>query len=152
MYCQIRGPVYLLYPFFYHSLSSAPQAIPISPAESAPSPLHFIQPMGRSLQCHVHSSGPLQWPQPPDHTLPVLRFKGEESAVFISCCIFSSQLVPSVLSQQSCLAQILSLNSKSHTVAYKFRKGKYFPHFHCNEILHRLQGIRLHRWSEMNVL
>lgn len=58
------------------SIPSAPQTLPVSAAEPSASPLHPLQPVGRSFQHHVHTAGPLQWPQSPDHQIPVLCPQG----------------------------------------------------------------------------
>lgn len=42
------------------SFCSAPQALPVPTTEPSASPLHPLQSVGRSFQCHVHFSGPLQ--------------------------------------------------------------------------------------------
>lgn len=58
------------------SVFSAPSTLPVSPAEFATSPLHPLQPMGRSFQHYVHPPGPLQWSEPSNHSISVLCPEG----------------------------------------------------------------------------
>lgn len=58
-------------------LHSPPQALPLPSTVSETPSLHPLQPMGWTLQCHVHTPWSLQRPQPPDHSLPVLCSQGE---------------------------------------------------------------------------
>ncbi len=60
-------------------LRSPPPALSLPSAVAETPSLHPIQPMGWTLQCHVHSPRPLQRPKPPDHSLPVLCSQGTQS-------------------------------------------------------------------------
>lgn len=47
--------------YFYFCSLSSPQEISIPSAELEASPVHLIQPVGRTFQYYVHTTGPLQW-------------------------------------------------------------------------------------------
>lgn len=64
---------------FLISLPSAPQALPVSTAEPAASPLHPLQSVGRPFQHHVHPSGPLQRQESPDNKISILCPEGKHS-------------------------------------------------------------------------
>lgn len=64
---------------FLISLPSAPQALPVSTAEPAASPLHPLQSVGRPFQHHVHPSGPLQRQESPDNKISILCPEGKHT-------------------------------------------------------------------------
>src|SRR4029434_4036908 len=55
---------------------SEPEEEHLPPAVSEAQPLHAVQPLGRTLQHHVHPPGPIQRPQHADQQTPVLRPQG----------------------------------------------------------------------------